>query len=104
MPFKTPVNCSGETCRNIGKHKTKYACIVDAGGSIRIRLEGVPQRWPEGCGSQGMRLTGGGGLARVPNLRVCEQPLSGGGGTCRVRRANERPAVVQSSRRGKHLQ
>ena len=28
MPYKTPVNCRGETCRSIGKHKTKYACIV----------------------------------------------------------------------------
>ena len=42
MPFKTPVNCRGATCRNIGKHKTKYACIVDADESMRIRLEGVP--------------------------------------------------------------
>ena len=30
MPCKTAVKCRGETCRNIGKHKTKYACIVDA--------------------------------------------------------------------------
>ena len=30
MPCKTPVNCRGETYRNFGKHKTKYACIVDA--------------------------------------------------------------------------
>ena len=42
MPCKTLVNCRGETCRNIGKHKTKYACIVDADESLRIRLEGVP--------------------------------------------------------------
>ena len=27
--------------------------------------------WPGGWGPQGMPLTGGGGLARVPNLRVC---------------------------------
>ena len=31
-------------------------------------FEGWPGRW----GPQGMSLTGGGGLARVPNLRVCE--------------------------------
>ena len=42
MPCKTLVNCRGETCRNIGKHKTKYACVVDADESMRIRLEGVP--------------------------------------------------------------
>ena len=38
MLCKTPTNCSGETCRNIGKHKTKYAWIVDADESMRIRL------------------------------------------------------------------
>ena len=47
MPCKTPVNCRGETCRSIGKHKTKYACIVDADESVRIRLEGVPLRYHE---------------------------------------------------------
>ena len=30
---------SGETHRNIGKRKTKYACIVDADESTRPRLE-----------------------------------------------------------------
>ena len=30
MPCQTPTNCRGESCRIIGKHKTKYACIVDA--------------------------------------------------------------------------
>ena len=25
MPCKTPTNCCGETCRSVGKHKTKYA-------------------------------------------------------------------------------
>ena len=44
---KTPANGSGETCRKIGKHKTKYACIVDADESMRIRLEGVPHRCHE---------------------------------------------------------
>ena len=29
-------------------------------------------RWPRRWGPQGMSITGGGGLARVPNLRVCE--------------------------------
>ena len=33
------------------------------------------QTWPGGWGPQGRRLTGGGGLARVPNLRVCEHLL-----------------------------
>ena len=47
MPCKTPVNCRGETCRNFGKHKAKYACIVDADESMRIRLEGAPHRYHE---------------------------------------------------------
>ena len=44
MPCKTLVNCRGETCRNIGEHKTKYACIVDGDESMRIRLEGLPHK------------------------------------------------------------
>ena len=47
MPCKAPVNCRGETCRNFGKHKTKYACIVDADESMRIRLEGLPHKYHE---------------------------------------------------------
>ena len=47
MPWKTPVNCRGDTCRNIVKHKTKFAYIVDADESVRIRLEGVPYRYHE---------------------------------------------------------
>ena len=59
--------------------------------------------WPGGWGPQGRRATGGGGLARVPNLRVCYH-LGCWGGTCRGGRMNEHPAVVTSSRRGKNLQ
>ena len=42
--------------------------------------------------------TGGGGLARVPNLRVCKHPFRGGG----TPRGKDEltPAVVPSSRRG----
>ena len=47
MPRKTPVNCRGETCRSIGKHKTKYACLAEANESMRIRLAGVPHRHHE---------------------------------------------------------
>ena len=39
MPCKIPIKSSGETHRNIGKRKTKYACIVDADESTRPRLE-----------------------------------------------------------------
>ena len=31
----------------LGKSKTKYACIVEADESMRIRLEGVPCRYHE---------------------------------------------------------
>ena len=39
--------CRGETRRNFGKRKTKYVCIVDADGSMKPRLENVPQRCHE---------------------------------------------------------
>ena len=38
------------------------------------RVPVVARRW----GPEGMPLTGGGGLARVPNLRVCEHLLDSG--------------------------
>ena len=44
MPCKTPVNCRGETCRNIGKHKTKCACIVGAKIS-KVRRQSRTPRW-----------------------------------------------------------
>ena len=47
MPCKTPINGRGETCRSMGKHKTEYACIVEADESVRIRWEGVPFRYHE---------------------------------------------------------
>ena len=43
--------------------------------------------WPGGWDPQGMRSTGGGGLVRVPNLRVCDHQ-SMRGGPCRGRRMN----------------
>ena len=41
MPGKIPIKSSGENHRNIGKRKTKYACVVDADDSTRPRLEGA---------------------------------------------------------------
>ena len=38
-------------------------------------LDHVYLEWPGGWGPQGMSQTGGGGLARVPNLCVCKHPL-----------------------------
>ena len=39
MPCKIPIMSGGETHRNIGKRKTKYACVVDSDESTRPRLE-----------------------------------------------------------------
>ena len=47
MPCTTPTSSSGETYRGSGKSKTKYACIVEADESTRIRLEGVLERYHE---------------------------------------------------------
>ena len=41
MPCNIPIKSCGETHRNIGKRKTKYACIVDADESTIPRLEGA---------------------------------------------------------------
>ena len=38
--FKRLPNQHRETCGNVGQHKTKYACLVEADGSVRIRMEG----------------------------------------------------------------
>ena len=44
MPCKIPIKSSGETHRNLGKRKTKYACIVDADERTRPRLEGAGRK------------------------------------------------------------
>ena len=38
---KIPIKSSGETHRNVGKRKTKYACVVGAYECTRSRLEGA---------------------------------------------------------------
>ena len=45
MPCKTPINNGEETYCVIGKSKTKHAFVVEADESVRIRLEGVPERY-----------------------------------------------------------
>ena len=45
--------------------------------------------WPGRWGPKGMSQTGGGGLARVPNLRVCKHPLENG-----VAHAGEKDALT----------
>ena len=39
MPSKIPTRSSGETHRNIGKRRTRLACIVDADESTRPRVQ-----------------------------------------------------------------
>ena len=41
MPRKIPTKSIGETHRNNGKRRTKYACVVDAGECTRPRLKGA---------------------------------------------------------------
>ena len=41
LEVKIPMKSSGETHRNIGKRKTRYACVIDADESTRPRLEGA---------------------------------------------------------------
>ena len=42
MPCKIRRRTYKETCRNPDAPKTKHACIVEAGESTRMRLEGTP--------------------------------------------------------------
>ena len=51
MLCKIPVICRGETCSSIWKNRTKYACVVDADESLRMRSEGVPPRIRMHCWS-----------------------------------------------------
>ena len=51
VPMPAAMHCktslcrsSTDTCRTIGGHNTKYACIVGADESVRIRTEGLPRR------------------------------------------------------------
>ena len=47
MPAAMPCKIPWIAVENIGKHKIKYACIVDAVESLRIRSNGVPHRYHE---------------------------------------------------------
>ena len=58
---------------------------------------------PGGWSPQGRSKTGGGGHARVPNLRVCKH-LGAEWHTQSEKGESRCPAVVPSSRRGKYLQ
>ena len=101
MPGKTPTNCRGETCRNIGKNKIKHACIVDADETMRMVRRCAAQvsrrthlckrnKFIEPLQSQGMPLTVGGGQGPEPACVQTNFP--------------SRSAVVPSCRRGKSFQ
>ena len=54
IPMPAAMSCktslcrsSRKTCRTVGGYKTKYACIVEAGESMRIRMEGATHRYHE---------------------------------------------------------
>ena len=44
MPCRLQLHQHRETCGTFGQHKTKYACIVEANGSTRIRMEGSQEK------------------------------------------------------------
>ena len=48
VPCRIQLNQHRETCGNVGQHKTKYACIVEANESMRIRMEGSQSKNHEG--------------------------------------------------------
>ena len=58
MPCKIPLKNSGETHRNIGKRKTKYACVVDVDECTRPRMEGAGHKpHQEYINAKGMNST-----------------------------------------------
>ena len=47
MPCKLQRDMYRETWRTVEEHKTKYASVVEADESMRIRMEGAPYRYHE---------------------------------------------------------
>ena len=44
MPCRLQLHQHREICGTVGQHKTKYACIVEADESVRMRMEGLRAR------------------------------------------------------------
>ena len=100
------------------KRENKYVYDGQLRSSCRTRIVIISQQQlgfyietkgsPGGWGPQGGPLTGGGGPARVPNLRVCEHPLVSGVAHAEERGGREGRINVlpwyRLSRRGKNLQ
>ena len=77
MPCKIPIKSSGETHRNFGKRKTKYACIVDADESTRPRLEGAGHKpHPDHISAKGMNSITHNSLVHkfIPMLQASKIP------------------------------
>ena len=68
--------CASERSFNI-RNPTKFGSKGLNGSRLAKAAEIMTVA--RGMGSQGMPSTGGGGLARVPNLRVCKHLLVSGG-------------------------
>ena len=68
----------------LGSEKKWYPIKEDSPQGVwdniaeKMLIEFAESGWPGGWGPQGMSATGGGGLATVPNLRVCKQLLGRG--------------------------
>ena len=98
-----------ETVASGDTHPHKKTQVYLYCGSSRIYKEAFgmyssekSRGWPGGWGHQGRSSTGGGG-PEGPEP-ACVRAPSCWGGTLMGRRANQRPAVVLSGRRGKYPQ
>ena len=79
---KNLMSSSSQDPTSIGKPVAVFSSQNRLKKETAASLKGTlpnPEAWPGRWGRQGLCSTGGGGLARVPNLRVCKTPLHGGG-------------------------
>ena len=77
--FRSTTPLSRGRLKSKGKGKVSIHFSADQDTVIQfIALFFLSISWPGGWGPQGRAETGGGGLARVPNLRVCKHLLTEG--------------------------
>ena len=77
MPCKIPIESGGETHRNIGKRKTKYACVVDSDESTRPSPEGAGYKpHQDHTAAQGMNSLNHYSLVHkfIPTLQALKVP------------------------------
>ena len=58
----------------MGKVGESFRVQPDKRSKVRKKVIDEARTWPGEWCPQGRRPAGGGGLARVPNLRVCKHP------------------------------